>query len=104
MEHEDTGVSDDDVSAEAFVEDGDSTDAESENSNDALNAHHFTADLNAELEELKNRRADLDHLDSMGIFASAKNETKWTRTTRLQRFCLRPSWRKIAVMRGRCRG
>ena len=50
--------------------DGDSTDAESENSNEDLNVHHFLVDLEAELE---NRRADLDHLDSMSLPGSPED-------------------------------
>lgn len=73
MEPAAEGVSDDDILAEACAADGDSTDAESENGNDDLNVHHFIADLEAELDELNKRRADLDHLDSMGIFSSAED-------------------------------
>ena len=47
---------------EAVVEDGESTDAESENSNDDLNVRQFLAELEAEFEKLQ-AQADLDHTD-----------------------------------------
>ena len=67
-------MSDDDLCAEACAADGNSTDAESENSNDELNVHHFIAHLEAELEELNKGRAELDHLDSMGMSSPAEDE------------------------------
>ena len=45
------------------LEAGESTDAESENSNDGLNVHHFLADLEAEFDQLQAQEAEMDHTD-----------------------------------------
>ena len=55
------------------VEDGESTDAESENSNDDLNVHQFLADLEAEFEKLQ-AQADLDHTDGAELAAPEEDE------------------------------
>lgn len=71
-----------------MVEDGDSTDAESNSSDDDLNVHNFVAELEAALEEEDKNRADLDHMDSMALPASAEDgeaaqKNRWTTWGRL---------------------
>eukprot|EP00435_Cladocopium_sp_Y103_P003906 s5512_g1.t1 len=67
--------SDDEVQqAPVAFEDGESTDAESEDSNEELNVHHFIAGLDAELEELQARTAELDHTDWLGLAPSPEDE------------------------------
>ena len=45
------------------LEEGESTDAESENSNEELNVHHFLAELEAEFDKLQAQEAEMDHTD-----------------------------------------
>ena len=45
------------------AEDGQSTEAEPEDSDDELNVHNFLADLEAEMQKLETREAELDHTD-----------------------------------------
>ena len=59
---QDTEMDEGDEANAAVVEDGESTDAESDNSNDDLNAHQFLAELEAEFDKLQ-AQADLDHTD-----------------------------------------
>ena len=58
----DEGMDAGDAADDAVVEDGESTDAESDNSNEGLNVHQFLADLEAEFDKL-HTQADLDHTD-----------------------------------------
>ena len=58
----DEGMDESDAADEAVVEDGESTDAESDNSNEDLNVHQFLAELEAEFDKL-HAQADLDHTD-----------------------------------------
>ena len=59
---QDTEMDEGDEANAAVVEDGESTDAESDNSNDDLNVHQFLAELEAEFDKLQ-AQADLDHTD-----------------------------------------
>ena len=61
---QDTEMDEGDEANAAVVEDGESTDAESDNSNDDLNVHQFLAELEAEFDKLQ-AQADLDHTDSV---------------------------------------
>ena len=60
----DTEMDEGDEANAAVVEDGESTDAESDNSNDDLNVHQFLAELEAEFDKLQ-AQADLDHTDGV---------------------------------------
>ena len=61
---QDTEMDEGDEANAAVVEDGESTDAESDNSNDDLNVHQFLAELEAEFDKLQ-AQADLDHTDGV---------------------------------------
>ena len=60
------------------LEDGESTDAEFENSNEELNVHHFLADLEAEFDRLQAQEAEMDHTDGFvwGPPASAHEDAE----------------------------
>ena len=67
---EESEGTDEELHAPAAVADGDSTDAESNQSDEDLNVHNFIAELEAILEGQDNNRADLDHMDSMEMLPS----------------------------------
>ena len=62
---EESEGSNEEVQAPAAAADGDSTDAEPNQSDEDLNVHNFIRELEAVLEQQGNNRADLDHMDSM---------------------------------------
>ena len=69
----DKGMDEGDAADEAFVEDGESTDAESDNSNEDLNVHQFLAELEAEFDKLHGQ-ADLDHTDAADFALQEEEE------------------------------
>ena len=69
----DEGMDEGDAADEAFVEDGESTDAESDNSNEDLNVHQFLAELEAEFDKLHGQ-ADLDHTDAADFALQEEEE------------------------------
>ena len=69
----DEGMDEGAAAGEAVVEDGESTDAESDNSNEDLNVHHFLAELEAEFDKLHGS-ADLDHTDGADFALQEEEE------------------------------
>ena len=64
--------------APVVLEDGESTDAESENSNEELNVRHFLAELEAEFDKLQAQEAEMDHTDGFvwGLPASLAEDAE----------------------------
>ena len=69
----DEGMDEGAAADEAVVEDGEGTDAESDNSNEDLNVHHFLAELEAEFDKLHGQ-ADLDHTDDIDFALQEEEE------------------------------